>query len=927
MKELVKIDNKKVSFRLQLNYNNLYARLQMLLGKKADLFADLKIKASETIWYAPDEDDYICYSDASEGEKVAIIAYLNERKIEIEEALSQSSELKLFISDLLSIPDERFIYYRYGKGEIVVVLAAWGYRMTRVVEAPDVISALIGEVASKHQDVRVVCLLPDGQLAVNQVFFFTYKGIIHEKTTDEQGCFKAGLLLIGSQFLVVDPLTHEEFSITVNAGQSVYEIEFSMLVSATISIVNQSELPISDIPLSLKNGEQQFQLTTDTQGSVSVDGLLYNSTHHQVDIEVVGFQWLHYPLRMKDNHYKIKISQPESQEVVVKVIDQNKAICSHHELILFSNQEEERVMTDEKGQVSLSLIRVEDVFEVTDAAQLTNKKKYTVIRNKKEYEFSIVRENEKKQERPEEAKTRKRACSLYVVNAFQKGVSGYSLTFRRGDVDTILRSLEDGLVILPEMFVGERFGIIDNSNWSHSVEYEVHEQVDKNTFYFQLLAKEKKDICVSLFDEEKIPISNGTLTLKARKGNFIKTTDQQGMIYAPYDMFTHKEKIGVDIYVPGRRIKSTSLRFNKDCLSYSVGLKKAFSWKWLWGTLAFLTFVLLAGLAYQFLRHPSLEEMERGVVLVRNVYYHSVDLDGEEFAYFSTLDEKGKFFLVFDRSEVSYVSSTGTGFFVSKGGVIATNRHVVEGGVDESYVKDALKKKLLDEKAIFTDSLNTVNANLRILTSLLLSTSEDAPNYSKMQKEYQYFMQAQKELQDNINSADRLITAENWKLTCHLSVSIAYNNTFINNEKDFLPCSIVDISDKEEVDLAIIRLNDKKTPKDAYVFNVPKKDPLRKVKETDRYPVTLIGFNLGTNIGKTKDGLKAQVTSGTISQTDKYRILYTIPTLHGSSGSPVLNDNGMLVAINYAGFDSTQGFNYGVKASFLWEMMVNLGLQ
>lgn len=84
---------------------------------------------------------------------------------------------------------------------------------------------------------------------------------------------------------------------------------------------------------------------------------------------------------------------------------------------------------------------------------------------------------------------------------------------------------------------------------------------------------------------------------------------------------------------------------------------------------------------------------------------------------------------------------------------------------------------------------------------------------------------------------------------------------------------------------------------------------------------------MGTNIGKTKDGLKAQVTSGTISQTDKYRILYTIPTLHGSSGSPVLNDNGMLVAINYAGFDSTQGFNYGVKASFLWEMMVNLGLQ
>lgn len=927
MKELVKIDNKKISFRLQLNYNNLYARLRMLLGKKANLFADLKIKASETIWYAPDEADYICYTDASEEEKVAIIACLNERRIEIEEALSQSSELKLFVSDLLSIPDECFIYYRYDKGEIIIVLAAWGYRMARMVEAPDVISALIGDVVSRHQDVRVVCLLPDGQLAFNRLFSFTYKGVLHEKTTDGKGCFKAGLLLIGSQFSVADPLTHEELSVTVHAGQSVYEIEFSMLVSATISVVNQSELPVSDISLSLKNKEQQFQLTTDTRGSVSVDGLLYNSDHHQVDIKVAGFQWLHYPLQVKNNHYKVKISQPESQEVVVKVIDQNKAICPHHELILFSNQKEERVMTDEKGQVSLSLIRVEDVFEVVDATQLTNRKKYTVIRNKKEYEFSVVKGLEKKQERQEDMKARKRTCSLYVVDASEKGVPDYSLTFRRGVVDTVLRSQEAGLIVLPEMYIGERFVIIDNANWSHSAEYEVLGQINKNTFYFQLPAKEKKEVCVFLFDEEKIPIPNGTLTLKARKGNFIKTTDPQGMIYAPYDMFTHKEKIGVDISVPGRRIKSTSLRFDKDCLSYNVGLKKLFPWKWFWGTLAFLIFVLLAGLAYQFFRHPSLEEMERGVVLVRNVYYHSVDLDGEEFAYFSTLDEKGKFFLVFDRSEVSYVSSTGTGFFVSKDGVIATNRHVVEGGVDEKYVKDALKKKLLDEKVVFTDSLNTVNANLRILTSLLLSTSEDAPNYSKMQKEYQYFMQAQKDLQDNINSADRLITAENWKLTCHLSISIAYNNTFINNEKDFLPCSIVEISDKEEVDLAIIRLNDKKTPRDAYVFDVPEKDPLRKVKETDRYPVTLIGFNLGTNIGKTKDGLKAQVTSGTISQTDKYRILYTIPTLHGSSGSPVVNDNGMLVAINYAGFDSTQGFNYGVKASFLWQMMEDLGLQ
>ena len=57
---------------------------------------------------------------------------------------------------------------------------------------------------------------------------------------------------------------------------------------------------------------------------------------------------------------------------------------------------------------------------------------------------------------------------------------------------------------------------------------------------------------------------------------------------------------------------------------------------------------------------------------------------------------------------------------------------------------------------------------------------------------------------------------------------------------------------------------------------------------------------------------------GYISQnTDNIKIMYSIPALQGSSGSPVVNQYGELVAINFAGINGTQGFNYGIRVERL----------
>ena len=84
----------------------------------------------------------------------------------------------------------------------------------------------------------------------------------------------------------------------------------------------------------------------------------------------------------------------------------------------------------------------------------------------------------------------------------------------------------------------------------------------------------------------------------------------------------------------------------------------------------------------------------------------------------------------------------------------------------------------------------------------------------------------------------------------------------------------------------------------------------------------MIGYNQGPILAHTESGIKAQITQGNISQnTDDIQMMYSIPALQGSSGSPVLNQYGELVAINFAGISTTQNFNYGIKVNKLKELI------
>lgn len=356
------------------------------------------------------------------------------------------------------------------------------------------------------------------------------------------------------------------------------------------------------------------------------------------------------------------------------------------------------------------------------------------------------------------------------------------------------------------------------------------------------------------------------------------------------------------------------------------------------------------------------KECASGVVLIYCESYYSIILPTGQTLYITGLDENGDAVNVTTDEELIKRNCNrmfGTGFFIDSKGDILTNRHVVDVAMDEFEAQEKIVASLRRERQTYIDSMEMARqayAELEekkrecysqdVFGNVYVSNQELLQKINTVMTNVEERFNGWRYLCDYIsaNANPRAI-----KVKTFSKLGIAYNDTHVEDFDDFLegnPCTIRKISRRENADLAIIQLKKKQTPEHTHVFDVSGKvmkekesksisdyfnlivsgeTPMEEV-EADELKMDqqlyMIGYNHGIAIAQTREGIKAQMTSGKITQLpDGERLLYSIPTMQGSSGSPVIDEDGCLRGVNFAKATLNDDFNFGIPMNLIKDFL------
>jgi S1-C subfamily serine protease len=291
---------------------------------------------------------------------------------------------------------------------------------------------------------------------------------------------------------------------------------------------------------------------------------------------------------------------------------------------------------------------------------------------------------------------------------------------------------------------------------------------------------------------------------------------------------------------------------------------------------------------------------KNSVVLINMAYVYKIKVGSEVF--YAGRDNIGS-----NPKNLAPYSGTGTGFFVGTDGMIATNRHVAY-----PLTKEEATQIEMNVRQRFNKSLAELENRRDNVNNAIVKSDSYYEVYSLYSRKND-MTEAITNLRTYANS-DMEVEIEN----VFLGIALHDSEIDLDNKDEYITCKFVAKADNDKHDLALIQTKNRKLPEG--VTNIFKIKPTKKLMPPAE--VYVFGYNWGEKVGKTDQGLKVQITKGAISQEgDDTDILYSAPTLKGSSGGAVVDKSGNLVAINYAGYSSTQSYNYGILVKHLGTLL------